>query len=107
MNLINRWKEYDAGKLTPPCVVQHDTIRNEHLIWVWDGETIKQFSRSGYDEKSVLADAMIEAPVYVDSKDVIIEELETKVSTLEAEKAVLISEKKALVKDAEVIKVVK
>lgn len=99
MNIINKWKDYDAGKLIAPAVVQYDTIGKEHLIWVWDGETIKQFSRSGYDEKSVLADSLLAEPVYVDPKDARIEELETKVSTLEAEKAVLIAEKELIARE--------
>lgn|SRR5574343_400631 len=116
MNIINKWKEYDDGKLIAPAVVQYDTIRDEHLIWVWDGDNIKQFSRTSFDEKSILADAMavIDEPVYVDPKDTSIEELKTQVVTLKAEKAVLISEKailisekEALVKEAEIIKVVK
>jgi hypothetical protein len=97
MNKINRWKEYDAGTLTPPCVVQHDVLGKENLIWVWTGTEIKSFSRDTFDEESILADAMIVAEtVVIDPKDVIIEELQTKVATLESEKAVLISEKAIL-----------
>jgi hypothetical protein len=32
----NRWAEYNAGTLTPPVVVQHDTTTGGlHLIWVY------------------------------------------------------------------------
>ena len=43
----NRWAEYNAGTLTPPVVVQHDTLASgEHLVWVWTGERIQgPFSR--------------------------------------------------------------
>ena len=46
----NRWAEYNAGTLTPPVVVQHDTLASgEHLVWVWTGERIQgPFSRLTY-----------------------------------------------------------
>jgi hypothetical protein len=52
---MNRWAEYNAGTLTPPAVVQHDQIGDEHLIWVWDGARIRgPFSRATYDEQTIL-----------------------------------------------------
>jgi hypothetical protein len=58
MNIINKWEEYDSGKLTAPAIVQYDTIANEHLVWVWTGDKIIQMSRTAYDEQSILADAL-------------------------------------------------
>jgi hypothetical protein len=58
MNHINRWKEYDAGELTPPCVVQHDEINEEHLSWVWTGNKIIQVSRKTYDEQAIIDEVM-------------------------------------------------
>lgn len=56
---MQRWVEYDAGTLTPPCVIQHDIVRNEHLIWVWDGTAIHgPLSRPSYDEASVCAEVV-------------------------------------------------
>lgn len=38
---MNRWAEYRAGTLTPPAVVQRDTLADGSvLLWIWDGETI-------------------------------------------------------------------
>lgn len=56
MNLINKWKEYDAKTLTPPCVVQHDVLGEEHLVWVWTGKNILQTSRTVYNESEIIAD---------------------------------------------------
>ena len=56
MNITIKWKEYNAETLVPPCVVQHDTVGKEHLVWVWTGENIVQVSRLKYDEKSILTD---------------------------------------------------
>ena len=91
---MNRWKEYDAGKLTPPCVVQHDQIRDEHLVWVWDGEKIHgPISRTSFDEKEVFATVeaikqMAEMPVEVvqDAKDIEIASLKEEVATLKSDK---------------------
>jgi hypothetical protein len=61
---MNRWEEYRAGTLTPPAVVQHDHLPNEHLVWIWDGEKVRgAFYREEYDEAAILADvqAMIAA----------------------------------------------
>ena len=58
MNIINKWKEYDDGKLTPPCVVQHDEINGEHLVWVWTGIKIVQVSRKIYDEQTIIDEVM-------------------------------------------------
>lgn len=56
---MERWKEYDAGTLMPPCVVQHDQVGTEHLIWVWDGERIQgPFSRTSDDEAGCIAAAV-------------------------------------------------
>lgn len=38
---MNRWAEYRAGTLTPPAVVQRDTLADGSvLLWIWDGESI-------------------------------------------------------------------
>jgi len=38
---MNRWAEYRAGTLTPPAVVQRDTMPDGRvLLWVWDGASI-------------------------------------------------------------------
>lgn len=96
MNIINLWRDYESGKLTPPCVVQYDIIGKEHLIWVWAGEQIKLFNRAKYDEKTILNDAVmiIKEPVIIDQKDILITELTNKVATLEMEKELLIKEAK-------------
>lgn len=52
---MNRWAEYNAGTLTPPCVVQHDFVSGLHLVWVWDGSRITgPYSREKYDEQELL-----------------------------------------------------
>lgn len=56
MNITNRWKEYDAKTLTPPCVVQHDVVGEEHLVWVWTGKNILQASRTIYNEAEIISD---------------------------------------------------
>ena len=96
MNITNKWKEYNAETLVPPCVVQHDTVGKEHLVWVWTGENIVQVSRLKYDEKSILTDVMTvseKSIVTTDPKDTIISELQAQVKTLQAEKVVLLEEK--------------
>lgn len=54
---MNRWEEYKAGTLTPPCVVQHDEVGGHHLIWVWWGgtEILGPYSRTAYDETKLFA----------------------------------------------------
>ena len=87
---MDRWKEYNAGKLKPPCVVQHDVVRDEHLIWVWDGVNIQgPFSRTKYDEVELLVTAMtvkdtVIEPV-LDAKELIIAEKETEIVALKIE----------------------
>ena len=58
MNYLNRWKEYEAGTLTPPAIVQHDEINGEHLVWVWTGIKIIQMSRKIYDEQTIIDEVM-------------------------------------------------
>lgn len=58
MNKINRWKEYEAGELKAPAIVQHDVEGDEHLIWAWDGEKIVHLSRRGFDEEEILKTVM-------------------------------------------------
>ena len=54
---MNRWEEYKAGTLTPPCVVQHDEIGGHYLIWVWTGdkEILGPYSRASYNEPELFA----------------------------------------------------
>lgn len=95
MNIINKWKEYDDGKLTAPAIVQYDTVGDENLVWVWTGENIIQVSRFKYDENQVIVDVMSlpKEEIAVDPKDAVISELQTQVKTLQTEKAVLLEEK--------------
>jgi hypothetical protein len=52
---MERWKEFNDKTLVPPCVIQHDIIRDEHLIWLWDGELIHgPLSRKSYDENEII-----------------------------------------------------
>lgn len=54
---MNRWPEYNAGTLTPPAVVQHDQIGEEHLIWVYTAGGISgPYSRRSYAEVTTLAE---------------------------------------------------
>ena len=54
-NLTNKWREYEAGTLTPPAIVQHDYDGTEHLIWVWTGtQIVGPLSRNTYDETDIL-----------------------------------------------------
>ena len=48
----NRWAEYRAGTLTPPVVVQHDTLDSgENLAWVYTTTGIRgPFSRSAWNQ---------------------------------------------------------
>ena len=51
---VNRWNDYNIGKLTPPAIVQHDIIGKEHLIWVWTGkEIVGPLSRTEYNEEEL------------------------------------------------------
>lgn len=98
---MDRWAEYNAGKLTPPVVVQHDICGDEHLIWVWDGKAIQgPFSRSVFDEKAVIADAVVVKEIatvpFVDEKEAQISALQAKVIKLEDEKSVLLTENIAI-----------
>lgn len=54
MNVIHKWKEYEAGELSAPAIVQYDVEGDEHLFWVWDGEKIVHLSRAGFDEEEIL-----------------------------------------------------
>lgn len=58
-DLMDRWAEYNAGTLTPPVVVQRDTVNGGHLIWVWTGRRILgPFQRASWDasvESAILA----------------------------------------------------
>ena len=58
-NIVNKWRDYEAGKLTGPTVVQLDRVNaKEYLIWVFDGNGIVgPMSRSSYNESSALSDA--------------------------------------------------
>ena len=54
-NLINKWREYEAGTLIPPVVVQHDYDGTEHLVWVWTGtRIIGPLSRNVFDETDIM-----------------------------------------------------
>lgn len=54
---MNRWAEYKAGTLTPPVIVQHDQVGDEHLVWVYTaGGIVGPFSRTTYDEATTLAE---------------------------------------------------
>lgn len=56
---MERWREYEAGTLTPPCVVQHDILGSDHLIWVWHGAGIVgPVVRPVYDEAAVCAEVL-------------------------------------------------
>lgn len=91
---MDKWADYKAGKLIPPCVVQHDVVRDENLIWVWDGVNIQgPFSRAKYDEAEILATAMtvkdaVATPA-LDPKEVVIAEKEAEIVALKAENAKL------------------
>lgn len=87
---INRWREYEAGKLTPPCVVQHDEVGKEQLVWVWTGEQIVgPLSRNSFDEKSVVEEAVAIAktPAPEPSKDPQVASLEAELVAVKAELA--------------------
>lgn len=47
----NRWTEYNAGTLTPPVVVQHDSFANgTHFLWVYTTMGgIRFFARESWD----------------------------------------------------------
>jgi hypothetical protein len=107
---MNRWKEFKAGKLAKPCVVQHDELPGEHLVWVWcsDGVIRGPFSRKEFDEveifETVASIILIDSPVETastDSKEV--DELRASIVKKDAiiqklivEKEVLIAEKESL-----------
>lgn len=58
-NLINKWREYEAGILTPPAIIQHDYDGVEHLVWVWTGTRIVgPISRTIYDENAIIETAI-------------------------------------------------
>ena len=58
-NIINKWNEYNAETLTPPCVVQCDHNADEYLIWIWTGAKILgPISRSEYNESRVVDEVM-------------------------------------------------
>lgn len=88
---MDRWAEYNAGTLTPPVVVQHDTLyvgtpNEEHLIWVWTGARIQgPFSRSTYDasvESVLLILAPTLDPLPPDTFEILAEDGETIEGTL-------------------------
>lgn len=61
---MNRWPDYNAGTLTLPAIVQHDTMpTGEHLVWVAvaQGVIAGPYSRTSYDEASVIVDAVASA----------------------------------------------
>lgn len=74
---MDRWKEYNNKTLTPPCVIQHDIIRDEHLIWVWDGVSIiGPLSTSDEDVAINIATTKpAEIEIIVDAKDERIKQL--------------------------------
>lgn len=78
---MDRWAEYDAGTLTPPVVVQRDTLFGEHLIWVWTGKRIiGPFTRKQWDasvEAEVLASAVAADPADPDQFQILCEDGET------------------------------
>ena len=91
---MEKWRDYEAGKLVPPCVVQHDVVRDENLVWVWDGDVIHgPLSRKVYDEAEVLAtvQAIKDAPVVVivDAKEAEIAVLKEENEKLKADIVVL------------------
>ena len=93
-NLVNQWRDYEAGKLTAPAIVQVDYTGKEYMIWVWDGASIQgPFSRPGYDEKEITATAAAIAAQpkveQIDSRDTEITALKTQVVTLTAANAKL------------------
>jgi len=120
---MDRWEEYNGGKLTTPAVVQHDIVGAEHLIWVCvDGKTIiGPLSRAEYDEAGVVSDAIqiaseivVPAPYTEDIKITALTEtiatLTAENTTLKATNTILIAEKADLEKtiaDAVAIKTVK
>lgn len=54
-NLTNKWREYEAGTLTPPAIIQHDYDGTEHLIWIWTGTRIVgPLSRIEYNEQDII-----------------------------------------------------
>ena len=58
-NLINKWNEYNAGAIMPPCVVQCDHDADEYLIWIWTGDKILgPISRNEYNETQIIAEMM-------------------------------------------------
>lgn len=105
-NLVNQWRDYEAGELTAPAIVQVDYTGKEYLIWVWDGSTIQgPYSRAGYSEKEILAtaqavkDAPKVTPIDAENQDVVT--LKAQVTTLTAANVKLTDEKAALVKQLE------
>jgi len=70
---VNLWPEYNAGTLTPPVVVQHDTMPSgEHLIWVYTASGILgPYSRTTYDEATFTAEIteMLTAQEEADNAD--------------------------------------
>jgi len=106
---MDRWKEYDAKTLTPPCVVQHDVIGKEHLIWVWDGMTIHGPMSQENEEDAIKA--VINKPVVEvmesDNRDTEIKQLKeenTKLKDDIAKATAQISELQKPIKEDEVIK---
>lgn len=63
-NITNRWREYEAGTLTPPAIIQHDEQNREHLIWVWTGtQIIGPLSRREYNEQNIIDTAVASAQI--------------------------------------------
>ena len=111
-SLVNQWRDYEAGKLKAPAIVQVDYTGKEYLIWVWDGLTIQgPYSRAGYSEKEILAtaqaikDAPKAAPVDTENQEVVT--LKAQVVTLTAANTKLTEEKAALIKQLEAASVEK
>ena len=58
-NILNRWREYEAGTLTPPTIIQHDEQNGEHLAWVWTGvQIVGPLSRMEYNEQDIIDTAV-------------------------------------------------
>lgn len=87
---MDKWKDYDAGKLTPPCVVQYDIVGKEHLVWVWDGsQIVGPLSMPIYDEAKALEIVMAmknETVITIEQdNDLKISELMARIDVLETE----------------------
>jgi hypothetical protein len=87
---MDRWADYRAGRLTPPCVVQHDVVSRVHLVWVWTGaEIVGPLARASFDAAAVLRDATSirerATPVQM------VDERDAEIVALRAERAVLVA----------------